>query len=113
MPSRVTISRGDRVTTNEGGWWITRQGIRKVANKDNGKGFVTIQWVHISQSKTGIPGLYEIKVKCNDTEMFMVDKVISGTKIEGLFDLKKDALKYIDKCLIKLGHEPKYVFKRK
>ena len=97
---------------NKNGWVTIRHGLKRVANGENGKGSVTIPWNFVKKKSTGVSGLKHVICKTNDVDLYVLEKMIDGQRVMGVFDTKREALKYFDKALISRGKEPKFIFKK-
>lgn len=97
---------------NKDGWYPARGCLKRDAPGENGKNMVTIQNSVIRKQDTGIGGLKYIHSKSYNLDVYLLDKSIEGEKIQGVFDSKREALKYFDIALISRGREPKYILKK-
>jgi len=102
-----------QIVLNDGGWYLTRHGIQRSGPNENAKGVVTIQWSLLSKQDTDVRGVKRLSSKYYNIDIFMLRKMIDGLRVEGLFDTREDALRYMDKALIKRGKEPRFIFKKK
>lgn len=97
---------------NKDGWYPARGCLKRDAPGENGKNMVTIQKSVIRKQDTGVGGLKYIYSETYGLDVYLLDKSIGSDKIQGVFDSKRDALKYFDIALISRGRDPKYILKK-
>ena len=89
---------------------VTASGIL-VPVKNRGKENKLIPWSHIKKEII-FPAIKHCTNEKYDIDLYLVDKMVDGDKLEGVYETKREAFKAVDIFLIQHGREPELILKR-
>jgi hypothetical protein len=89
---------------------ITTAGIL-IPIKNRGKDNKLIPWSMVKKVVVA-PAIRHCTNEKYGLDMYLVEKTVNGSRLEGVYDTKREAFKAVDIHLIKNGKEPELILKK-
>lgn len=89
---------------------ITTAGIL-IPIKNRGKDNKLIPWSMVKKVVVA-PAIKHCTNEKYGLDMYLVEKTVNGSRLEGVYDTKREAFKAVDIHLIKNGKEPELILKK-